>query len=91
MFSPSGYATALPVAAHDHWGHGPWIVLAILALVATVAVVIWLIRGAGSSRNAGSTGGPFTATEILDRRFAEGAISTEDYLERKETLTRKDG
>jgi hypothetical protein len=37
-------------------------------------------------RDSGS-GGPPSAAEILDRGFAEGAISAEDYRERRETLS----
>lgn len=87
-------ALALPLA--DSWGmHGDvdggwWILMMVVMLLfwgAVIAGIFWLIRGATWGRSA--TERPRreeTAMEILDRRFAEGEISEEDYLARREVL-----
>ena len=85
------FATALPVADHGDWGPGPWFLLVPLVWVAIIVTVIWLIRGARAGRGWGPPGGAPSAMEILDRRFAEGEISAEEYRERRGTLSRQDG
>jgi putative membrane protein len=76
---------------HGEWGWG-WMVLMMAVMLlfwgAVIAGIVWLIRGAGSGPwprepNAGKE----TPVEILDRRFAEGEISEEDYRARREVLT----
>ena len=71
---------------HGGWGWG-WMSLMMIPMVlfwgAIIFGVFWLVRGA--------VGGPpaerkETPTEILERRFAEGAISVEDYRARREVL-----
>ena len=50
---------------------------------AVIFGIVWLVRGGlGGQREPGRE----TPTEILDRRFAEGAISVEDYQERLKAL-----
>ena len=51
---------------------------------AIVLGIVWLIRGASGFGNPGPEE---TALAILDRRFAEGALSLEDYRERRSVLT----
>ena len=80
---------ALPAA--DTWGmHGDigtgwWIVMAVM-------VVFWgavLLGGAGLLRatlDGRRHSERETPGDILDRRFAEGAISADDYYERREVL-----
>ena len=86
-------ALATPVA--DTWMHGGWgwgwmslmMVMMVLFWGAIIAGIVWLIR-------AGASGRPVperpvskeTPTEILDRRFAEGELSEEDYRARREVL-----
>ncbi len=78
---------------HMYWGRGPgagggwWIghlifMLLIAALV--ILAIVWLVRNlsAGAGRHRGEP----TALEALDRRFAEGAISVEEYNERRRIL-----
>lgn len=84
----------IPLA--DTWMHGGWgwgwmslmMVMMVLFWGAVIAGVVWLIRGAswgGSPREPDvSKEAPL---EILDRRFAEGEISEEDYRARREVLT----
>lgn len=88
-------ATALvPLAdtfdGHHDWGDGWWIVMALgmLAFWALVIVgAIWLVRELAAGRRSGErpTDDP-RALEILDRRLAEGAISIEEYEERRRAL-----
>ena len=68
-------------------GGGWWIahlifMLLIVALV--ILAIVWLVRNlsAGPGRRHGEP----TALEVLDRRFAEGAMSVEEYNERRRIL-----
>ena len=73
---------------HHGWGDGWWVVMAVGMLVfwaAVIAVGIWLVRGLSGRGRTRDPGGD-TAFEILDRRLAEGEISTEEYEERRRTL-----
>ncbi|MGH3066332.1 MAG: SHOCT domain-containing protein [Gaiellaceae bacterium] len=80
---------ALPLAdwgMHDDVGTGWMIVMMFLMLLFWAAVIlgiVWLARGGGGGWREPGREAP---TEILDRRFAEGAISVEDYQERLKVL-----
>lgn len=83
-------AFAAPLA--DAWGmHGDvgagWMIAMMLAMVlfwaAIILGIVWLARG-GADR--GSGGRRETPTEILERRFAEGAISAEEFNERRQVI-----
>lgn len=83
-------AEAIPLAAT--WGmHGDvgwgWMILMMVLMVlfwgALIFGIVWLIREGFDRRSAAQTESP---TEILERRFAEGAISVEDYHARREVL-----
>jgi uncharacterized membrane protein len=87
---------ALTVLA-DTWGmHGDdvgagWMIVMMAVMVAFWAAVIlgivWLVRGGFEGRRERQAEGRMpTASEILERRFAEGAISVEDYRERRQIL-----
>jgi putative membrane protein len=90
-----GITEALPLA--DSWGmHGDvgagwWIVMMVLMVLfwgAVIAGIVWLIRGV---TRGGSASGERVVTrespvEILERRFAEGEITAEDYRARREVL-----
>lgn len=76
----------------DTWGmHGDlgagWMILMMVLMVvfsgAVIFGVVWLIRAAFDGRPGPGRESP---TEVLERRFAEGAISVEDYRERREVL-----
>lgn len=98
-------AYAIPVA--DTWGmHGDvgwgWMVgmmvLMVLFWGAIILGVVWLVRGAGEARSGPRSSSPTdvserreTPTEVLDRRFAEGTISLEDYQARREVLANDAG
>ena len=87
-------AQTIPLA--DTWMHGGWgwgwmalmMVVMLLFWGAVIFGIFWLVRSAASG---GSTPGEppvsrESPVEILDRRFAEGAISEEDYRARREVL-----
>jgi putative membrane protein len=84
-------STAVTVPLADTWGmHGDvgtgwWIVMAafmVLFLGAVIVSIAWFLRGAAQSW----PGRKESPAEILERRFAEGAISPEDYRARREAL-----
>lgn len=54
---------------------------------AIVFAVVWLVRGAFNGQQRGRSESPL---EVLDRRFAEGDISREDYEARREALVHRD-
>ena len=81
---------ALPLA--DSWGmHGDvgagWMVgmMVVMALVwgAIVLGAVWLVRAALDGRQAARRE---PALDVLQRRFAEGALSAEDYRARRAVL-----
>ena len=76
----------------DAWGmHGDvdagWMIammfLMVLFWAAIVLGIVWLVRGASGGWRDGRKETPI---EVLDRRFAEGAISVEDYHERRAVI-----
>ena len=83
----------------DTWGmHGGdfgagWMILMmglmVLFWAAVILGIVWLVRGGvGGWRDRRGRGQKPTATEILERRFAEGAISAEEYRERRDVIER---
>ncbi|MGI8597141.1 MAG: SHOCT domain-containing protein [Thermoleophilaceae bacterium] len=70
-------------------GMGLWMLFGILILLALIAGAVYLgVRAAGSSRPGelgGSEAGE-SARAVLDRRFAAGEISSEEYYERESAL-----
>ena len=80
--------TAIPLA--DTWGmHGDdvgvgWMMLGmVLFWGAIIFLIVWLVRGGFEGRRERRN---VTPIEVLERRFAEGAISVEDYRARREVL-----
>lgn len=85
---------ASTVLLADAWGmHGDvgagWMIgmmfLMVLFWAAVIFGIVWLVRGASGDWRGGRTETP---SEILDRRFAEGAISLEDYETRRGIIGR---
>jgi putative membrane protein len=78
------------VGGHHDWNGGWWILM-VVGMVTFWALVIgggiWLARELSANRRAreGHAEEP-VPLEILDRRLAEGAISIEDYEQRRRTL-----
>jgi putative membrane protein len=75
---------------HSGWGWG-WMILMMVLMVlfwgGVVFGIVWLIRS--------TVGGPGRGSEsplaVLERRFAEGAISVEEYRARREVLDARAG
>jgi uncharacterized membrane protein len=92
MTELAGMAAALVPPAdmfdgHHGWDDGWWVVMAAGMVIfwgLVIAVGIWAVR-----ELAGRRSHPHRepqALEILDRRLAEGAISMEEYHERRRAL-----
>ena len=89
-------AGVLPLA--DTWGmHGDvgwgWMVLMMAVMVlfwgAVIFGIVWLIRsvaGGGSTPSGRTSADRESAVQILERRFAEGALTLEDYRARRDVL-----
>ncbi len=72
-----------------HWGRGGvgwWLVAVVPFWVLLVGGIVLLLRGSDrwSPRDRPSKGE--SALEVLDRRFAEGQLSVEDYQTRRRIL-----
>lgn len=82
----------------DTWGmHGDvgwgWMTAMMIFMVlfwgAVIFGIVWLIRGnawGSSTRGDGPVTSKESPLDILDRRFAEGAIAEEEYRARREVL-----
>ena len=80
----------------DTWMHGGWgwgwmslmMVMMVLFWGAVIFGIFWVIRSA--AQGSAAPGERFVSREspldILERRFAEGAISEEDYRARRQVL-----
>ena len=67
---------------HDGDVGAGWMIVMGLFWAAVVLAVVWLIRGSARGWSA-PTESPL---ETLERRFAEGTISLEDYRSRRDVL-----
>jgi putative membrane protein len=94
MFDPVALISAPPIADD---GPGWWIFFAPLAWFLLIATLIVFLRAfvfrrrgwAGSwgcGPGGGRYGGPTGAAEILERRFAAGDLTEEEYRERRAVL-----
>jgi putative membrane protein len=86
-------AAITPLA--DTWGmHGDvgwgWMILMMAVMVlfwgAVIAGIVWLIRSVVRGGPGGTPVSSETAVQILERRFAEGALTLEDYRARRKVL-----
>jgi putative membrane protein len=80
--------------ADNNWDmHGDvstgWMIVMMIGMVlfwaAIIFGIVWLVRGASGGWRWGGERRE-TPSEILERRFAEGAISVEDYHQRREVI-----
>lgn len=87
-------AETIPLA--DTWMHGGWgwgwmtlmMVVMVLFWGAVIYGIFWLIRGTarGDWTAKETPVNKESPVEILERRFAEGTITPEDYRARREVL-----
>jgi uncharacterized membrane protein len=72
---------------HGGWGWawmGPMMLGMVLFWGAIIFGIVWLVRESVQRREPGPQE---TALTVLDRRFAEGALSPDDYHQRRSVLT----
>lgn len=87
---------ALTVPLADNWGMhgGGWWLLAAIPMMLFMGAMMWMMMrgmmGGGSSPDSSASSDTSTSREtpieILERRFAEGEISIEEYRTRREAL-----
>lgn len=73
------------------WGAGEWIAMAAMMVVLwglVIGAVVWLVRSL-ADRDRGRHREP-SALELLERRFAMGELSVEEYEERRRILAKGD-
>jgi uncharacterized membrane protein len=64
---------------------GGWILPGPLFLLLLIAGILFLVRSR-SGRSPWTGGGRETGIDVLERRFAEGELSLEQYRERRSVL-----
>ena len=69
-----------------HMGGGWWIVMMFGMVVFWAAIILGIVLLARGSFGGPRQDRPETTLEILERRFAEGAISADEYRERRDVL-----
>ena len=67
---------------------GGWILAGPLFWLLLVVGIVFLVRGQGG-RSSWTGGGRETGIDVLERRFAEGELSLEQYRERRSVLEEK--
>jgi putative membrane protein len=86
-------AQAIPLA--DSWGmHGDdvgvgWLIVMVPMMLLMMGGMMWMMRGMGHGSSSPPNESPAptdSPVEILERRFAEGEISIEEYRARREAL-----
>ena len=89
--------SVLTVLADNNWDmHGDvstgWMIVMMIGMVlfwaAVILGIVLLVRGASGGGWHWGGERKETPSEILERRFAEGAISVEDYEQRREVIAR---
>jgi uncharacterized membrane protein len=78
-------------SAWHGWGHGRggwWITTVILFSVLVLGAILLLLRSSGRwrARSRSLPSERESALEVLERRFAEGQLSVEDYQTRRRIL-----
>ena len=86
-------AQTIPIAYWGMHGGGGWWILGAAVMMGCMGAMMWMMMrgmGGGSSHQSSapseSPGTTQSALEILERRFAQGEISVEEYRERREIL-----
>ena len=68
------------------FGGGLWMALVWLI---PILIAVWAVKHFSSGASA--PGAPKSALELLDEQYAQGQISREDYLQKRDDLTRSNG
>jgi putative membrane protein len=75
----------------NHMGGGSWVFMGLGMIIfwgLVIFGVVWLVRTLTDHRAAGvNHGGQPSPLEVLDHKLAEGAISVEEYHERRRILS----
>jgi putative membrane protein len=74
---------------HGDIGTGWWIVMMfgmVLFWAAVIVGILWFVRGSARGSTTWQPERVQTPLEILDRRFAAGEISADEYDERRQVL-----
>jgi putative membrane protein len=79
----------IPIAHWDGDAPGWWIVFVPLFWFLVIFGIVLLVRARGGSGPPWSGRGRETGIEVLERRFAEGELSLEQYRERRSVLEEK--
>ena len=85
----NGALGLIPAADWHHDDPGWWIVFPLFWIFVIVAIVVLLRRGRWWGPRYWGQGHPArreTAAELLERRFAAGEISSDEYRERRSVL-----
>lgn len=85
----TGAVGLVPLADWHHDGPGWWFLAPLFWILVVVAIVFLLRRSRWCGPRYwrhGHYGRRESATELLERRFAAGEISSEEYRERRSTL-----
>ncbi len=69
-------------------GFGGGLLMALIWLI-PILLAIWAVKHFSSGTS--TTEAPKSALELLDEQYAQGRISREDYLQKRDGLTRSDG
>jgi putative membrane protein len=77
--------------AWHHDGPGFWIVFVLLFWVFLIGAAIVLLRSVGRWNLPGHDARRESAVDVLERRFAEGQLSVEEYRERRAVLSEERG
>jgi len=77
----------------EPWGWGMMVVMAVswLLLLAGLAWVIWWGYTRAGGQRPLLSGGPESALDILQKRFARGEITREQYREMRQELEGREG
>jgi putative membrane protein len=75
----------VPVAHWDGDGPGWWIVFPALFWLTVIVAIVLLVRSRGGGPPWGGRGRE-TGIDVLERRYAEGELSLEQYRERRSVL-----
>jgi uncharacterized membrane protein len=69
---------------NDGWSYG-WMFAMMLGWTVLIAVAVWAV--VALTRRSDRTDRPPTARDLLDRRFAAGEISGQEYVEARRLLS----